>query len=77
MILRNNNVLCGTPIYPWSIRTFLEFAAAEGTLLDLVIPGRSRNGGGEDVSRLLRKFDHPKFHVMQATECDEKVAMIF
>lgn len=58
MILRNNDFMCGTPIYPWSIMTFLAFAAVEGTLLVLVILGWSVNGSGEDVYPNGFKFDN-------------------
>ena len=51
-MLRSKRSICGTPIHPWSIRTFLAFAAGEGILLDLVILGRSGDGGGGDGSRL-------------------------
>ena len=53
MILRGAGAIWDSS-YPWSIRTFLEFAAAEGILLDLVIPGilgERRQQGIEDGSR--------------------------
>lgn len=72
MILRNNNILCGTPIYPWSIRTFFAFAAAEGILLDLVILEWSSNrGGGEEVSRFQISVVGSRSQLVARADADE------
>ena len=44
--------------HPWSIKTFLEFAAVEGILLDLVILGYLENGGGEEDGSLFQTMIH-------------------
>ena len=46
MILRDTKGYMWDTDYPWSIRTFLAFAAAEGILLDLVILRSFENVGG-------------------------------
>ena len=68
MILRNN--ICGTLVYPWSIRTFLAFAAADGILLDLVILGWSRDGSGEvDVSRFQTSVVESRSRTTDTSRC--------